>query len=290
MKQSTSTKRIIFTLLFLSGGLLNTSGILDQTGKNYIDAAFKRSVFSFAMARGLNAVLSVAQGTEMSIEPLGVGLTLTPGEILDPVNDLIERFSWIMLASSTSIGIQEIFLEISTWTVFSYLINTVFALTIVVLWWPKCAIGGTNNIIKVAILLMFLRFSVPIVFIMNELTYQEFLAANYQQSTQSIVRANSELNELTTEIKASANEPAIDEESQPVWETLEDIFNVKAKVVAGISQVKEKMQVFEQIAADTTTYILNLIVIFILQSIIFPILFLYGLYKIMVLLIKYQFQ
>ena len=288
MKQS--TRRIIFTLLFLSGGLLNTSGILDQIGKNYIDAAFKRSVVSFAMARGLNAVLSVAQGTELSIEPMGLGVTLTPGQILDPVNDLIERFSWIMLASSTSIGIQEIFLEISSWTVFSYLVNAVFAITVAALWWPKCAKVITNNFIKAAILLIFLRFSVPTVFILNELAYQEFLAANYQQSTQSIERANSELNELTTEIKANANKPTVDEESQPVWESLEDIFNVKAKVAAEIKLVKEKMQVFEKIAADTTTYILNLIVIFILQSIIFPILFLYGLYKTMVFVAKYQFQ
>ena len=288
MKQS--TRRIIFTLLFLSGGLLNTSGILDQIGKNYIDAAFKRSVVSFAMARGLNAVLSVAQGTELSIEPMGLGVTLTPGQILDPVNDLIERFSWIMLASSTSIGMQEIFLEISAWTVFSRLINAVFALTVAALWWPKCAKVITNNLIKAAILLMFLRFSVPTVFILNEMVYQEFLAANYQQSTQSIQRANSELNELTTEIKANANKPTVEEESQPVWESLEEIFNIKAKVAAEITRVKEKMQIFEKIAADTTTYILNLIVIFILQSIIFPILFLYGLYKTMVFVAKYQFQ
>ena len=242
MKQS--TRRVIFTLLFLSGGLLNTSEILDQTGKNYIKAAFNRTVVSFAMARGLNAVLSVVQGTELSIEPMGLGLTLTPGEILDPVNDLIERFSWIMLASSTSIGIQEIFLEISTWTVFNCVINAVFSLTVVALWWPKCATIVTNNFIKASILLIFLRFSIPTVFILNELTYQEFLAANYQQSKQSIERANSELYELTKEIKTNTNEPTIDEESQSVLESLGDIFNVKAKVSAVISQVKEQMQAF----------------------------------------------
>jgi hypothetical protein len=53
----------------------------------------------YAIARGLNAVISAAQGTELSIEPMGVGLTLTPGEILDPLNDLIEQFSSVLLPS-----------------------------------------------------------------------------------------------------------------------------------------------------------------------------------------------
>ena len=284
-----STRRICFTLLFITGGLLNTSGILDQTGRNYIDAAFSRSLLSFAMARGLNAVLSVAQGTELSIQPMGLGVTLTPGELLDPINDLVERFSWIMVATSTSIGIQEVFLEISSWGVFVYLINTVFALTIAALWWSGCAKFVTNLFLKASILLIFLRFSVPTVFILNEIVYQEFLAANYQQATQSIEHANSELNELTREIKANTSEARASEDTLPVWQSMEDFFNVKAKIAAEISLVKDKMQAYKKIASDTTGYILNLIVIFILQAILFPIIFLYGLYKAMLFIAKYEF-
>ena len=57
----------------------------------------------YAVLRGLNAVISTAQGTELSIEPMGVGLTLTPGEILDPLNDLIEQVSTVLLFASASI-------------------------------------------------------------------------------------------------------------------------------------------------------------------------------------------
>ncbi|HEC72775.1 MAG TPA: hypothetical protein ENI26_00190, partial [Methylophaga aminisulfidivorans] len=64
----------------------------------------------FALARGLNGVISVAQGTELSVEPMGVGVTLTPGQILDPLNDMVEQFSTVLLIASASLGIQKIVL------------------------------------------------------------------------------------------------------------------------------------------------------------------------------------
>jgi hypothetical protein len=51
----------------------------------------------YAVLRGLNAVISMAQGTELAIKPMGVGVTLTPGELLDPLNDMIEQVSSVLL-------------------------------------------------------------------------------------------------------------------------------------------------------------------------------------------------
>lgn len=74
------------------------------------------------MARGLNAVVSVAQGTELSIEPVGVGVTLAPGEILDPLNDLIEQVSTVLLIASASIGIQKIVVGIGDIETFRWIL------------------------------------------------------------------------------------------------------------------------------------------------------------------------
>jgi hypothetical protein len=70
---------------------------LEQAFTDQLTQMLKVTLTVYALARGLNAVISVAQGTEMSIEPMGVGLTLTPGEILDPLNDLIEQVSSVLL-------------------------------------------------------------------------------------------------------------------------------------------------------------------------------------------------
>ncbi len=274
------TIKIILTLL-LGGGLLNSTGLLDKAGEQFIDAALDRSLSAFAIARGLNAVVSAAQGTELSIEPMGVGLTLTPGEALDPVNDLIERFSWVMLASSASLGMQKIFLSISAWPAFGFLIWLVFLCTVASVWLPVSPRPVTRGLIKVSIIVLFVRFTVPAVFVLNELTHSEFLAVEYRQSTRSIEQANAELKKLTTEGTASAASEA----SESWLDDLTAKLNLKAAVQAEIAAIQEKMRKFEQIAAEMTSYLLHLIALFLLQTIVFPLLFLYLLYRAAVLLV-----
>jgi hypothetical protein len=67
-----------------------------------VDAGLKRALVSFATARALNGVISVVQGTEIVAQPLGVGVTLTPGQLLAPINELVKHFSDLMLAASMS--------------------------------------------------------------------------------------------------------------------------------------------------------------------------------------------
>ena len=65
----------------------------------YADATFKRALVAFGVARGINAAISVLQESEVRVG-VGVGASVKPGQALDPVNDLVERFSWVMLVTS----------------------------------------------------------------------------------------------------------------------------------------------------------------------------------------------
>lgn len=53
----------------------------------------------FATARVIDAAVSVAQTVEVS-----AGLGIQPGQVLDPVNDLVERFSAMMLGATIVLG------------------------------------------------------------------------------------------------------------------------------------------------------------------------------------------
>jgi len=68
-----------FTGLIIGLVLLGVVDVLDTAGVESVDAAFKRALLGFALARGLNGVISVAQGTEFSIAPAGVGVNLSTG-------------------------------------------------------------------------------------------------------------------------------------------------------------------------------------------------------------------
>ena len=83
--------RWLFTLVLLLVGVLSVTPFMDNRAAGDYEQLFQRAFVTFALARTINGVISVVQGTEVALQPAGVGVTLTPGEILDPVNDLVER-------------------------------------------------------------------------------------------------------------------------------------------------------------------------------------------------------
>ena len=80
-------------------------------------------MIAYAAAKGINAVILVIQESELQVEPGGIAVTIAVGEVLDPVNDMIERFSWIMLVSLLSLGIQKALIVIAPWLIISVLLN-----------------------------------------------------------------------------------------------------------------------------------------------------------------------
>ncbi len=270
---------ILLTLVLVLGSLLAFPSSLDHKSMNNINDSLARALHSFALARSLNAVISVAQGTEISVEPLGLGVTFTPGQVLDPVNDLIERFSWIMLASSTSIGIQKIFLEISSNPVIIQILLLIFLVTLACLWIPRIPKIITKFFIKLAFILIFLRLSVPIIFLLNSLVYSHFLSSHYQQSTAAIKNQEKELNNLSNEIK-NTEKSVIAEQSKTLLGKFTNTFNIGPKIDAIKEKTRQLQVQITGIADQISNAIVNLIAVFIIKTIFFPTLFLFGLYKI----------
>lgn len=97
---------VVFWLLF---ALLVSCYSLDHAAyvDDFLVTASERSFVIFAIARGINGVISVIQSAEVGFS-FAVSATLAPGEILDPINDLIERFSLVMLTASAALWIFRI--------------------------------------------------------------------------------------------------------------------------------------------------------------------------------------
>ena len=89
---SATTRKSLYTVLIVLIAAIAATRVADDVSDTYAEDALKRALATFAVARTLNGVISVAQGTEIALEPGGVGVMLTPGQILDPINDLVERF------------------------------------------------------------------------------------------------------------------------------------------------------------------------------------------------------
>ena len=261
--------KILTTVITGLLALVIFTGVLDAKGYEYTEQGIKRGLIAFGIARGLNAIISVAQGTEVAIEPVGVGVTLTPGEILDPINDLIERFSWIVLATSVSLGAQSILLTMTEWLWFGLLVGVMMLTCITAVWYkPLIADKFRGVLFKATIILVILRLAVPLVAVINQGIYEVFLEPQYEQS-------KAELQQTTVELEETTKKPIDEEEPAGFIERTKQLLDDASEAMNIDSQIAE----LKAIAADISESVLNMIVVFILQTLLFPLLFLWLMYR-----------
>ncbi|MDP2816871.1 MAG: hypothetical protein Q8O29_01075 [Polaromonas sp.] len=255
-----SIRRFVLALFMLAAVACSWFAPLDAPAMAQVDAGLKRALVSFATARALNAVISVAQGTALSVQPLGVGVTLTPGQLLDPVNDLVEKFSTLMLAASVAFGVQKALIAMGGYWVIS------LALTAVALGWAWVHFRRQAPppwLSRVLVILLMLRFAVPVVTLGTDLLWQKFLAPDYAASQLQIDTSSTQAARLGPPVAVPDNPGVLDR--MKGW--LSDTADVKARFEA-----------LKLAAEQATEHIIRLIVIFLLQTLVIPLLLLWALY------------
>lgn len=240
----------------------------DSYGEKYTDDGLKRSSAAFIIAKGINGAISVVQGTEVAMEPAGIGLVFTPGQILDPVNDLVERFSWVMLVCATSIGIQTILLTMFSSLFFSLAVTLSLLLMVLFIWNNKNASTSVKNILyRFAAFIIILRFFIPVMAITSEGLYKAFLEQKYNVSREHLEQSES------TIAKLSKDNQKINEEAADIsWYQR---LNSSIDEVLDSIDLNKRVAQLEKEAEDLSKHIISLIVVFTMQTILFPLLFIW---------------
>ena len=259
--------KIFLTVLIVTLLALNFVFILDENAMVLQNEAFDRALVSFGLAKGLNAVISLIQGTQLSFTPVGVGINFSVGEVLDPFNDIVERFSWIMLAATVSLGIQKILLLLSA-KIFLQVLFGVSALgALLVLWSQNIKFQHFFLLfIKLFLFLLILRFGAIFSIYANECIYNNLLSDDYKTSTQVI-------EQTTTKMETMKNE------SQALVQDKESGFMDSVK--SNYNSITNSLNVSQQIDSlktsidEATRKIIDLITIFVFQTIVLPLLFLW---------------
>lgn len=128
---------------------------LEAPASETLDAAMKKAFITFATARALNGGISLLQSGQVSVQAVG-GVSFNPGEVLDPINDLVEQFSNVMLAATVALGIQKVLLAMGMHWVLPVLVTAVAAV-----WIAFCAFGRGSPrwITQLLVLLLMVRFA-----------------------------------------------------------------------------------------------------------------------------------
>jgi len=262
-----TTVRLLVTAAAILVVGLSQAGTLDRAGKEYTEEGFKRALVAYGVARGLNGVISVAQGTEVAVEPAGVGVNFKPGEILDPLNDLIEGFSWVMLVSGTSLGIQRVMLDVAAYAWFGAIVAVAALASVCVAWWPRRLPARVRSTAyRIALAVVVVRFAVPLIAIANEAIYSAFLEPQYAEST-AMLEKTAKAVEAAGQNPAPAapdTEPSMLDGALRAYRAARDAIDVQGRIAA-----------VKAVAADAGQYAIDLIVVFVLQTILFPLGFLW---------------
>lgn len=263
-----SRAKVAISLILGLVVVLSLTGFVDSGGRSYTDSALKRAVFTFAIARTLNGVISVAQETEFAFEPAGIGVTIMPGELLDPINDLIERFSWVMLTSSASIGIQGVLLRMSEWWGVTLLLALAAGLLLLSLWSPR-APGWLRRVSYHAVVMaLFLRFAVPVLLIATSLVSDIFLREQADQAAAALQQGSREIREELPRADVEVPNRSIGEKLSDFVTGPLDSMDLRAR----IERIQERV-------SRIIEHIIDLIVAFTLETIIIPLVFLWLLIK-----------
>ena len=231
----------------------------DTHANEQVDAGLKRAVATYATARILNGVISVVQGTEISAAPAGVGMTFTPGQLLDPLNDLVEQFSHVMLIAMVAFGVEKVLLTVGASWMISLTLSLVAAtwgtLYLLGLDWPRW-LG------RLLLVLLITRFAMPVALIGTDMVFQRFMAADYQESQAVLLAVQGEASQLGTSSQGSADK-------QGLWDRL------KSTTVDAFSEARSRLESLKMSAEKAVERIIKLMVIFVLETIVFPILFIW---------------
>jgi len=243
---------------------------IDNSSQSQLDSALTRAMIGFGLARTLNGVISVAQGTEFAVQPAGVGVNFSPGEILDPVNDLVERFSWVMLLATSSIGVQKILLEVSSWMGVSVLLGGAglfFLLTRM----RNSAIASMADIAgKLLLLMLLVRFLIPLGSLANDWVYHKFLEPRFEQSSQQLEVASDKIREISTrQTQPEKPSGSLTDRAKNLYNSMTSKFDFDGM-----------LDDYRKSAENVSEHAVNLIVVFVLQTVLFPLLFLYLIYRV----------
>jgi hypothetical protein len=256
--------RLWILLAALVAGALSVEGSLDGRAQAATDRVFRQALITYAAARSLDAAVSLAEGTELALEPGGIGVTISAGEILEPLDDLVEQFSSLLLVSATSLGLQSLLLRASAWGILTALLLAFLVARVVIAFVPERVPAGVRTAVaRGATLLLLARFAVPLYAVTTTFVFERFLQPGQEEAVQALEATTTDVNEL---------EQLDEEEIDP---------GLVGRVSRWFSGAMERLDVSERVEAlrervgEVVNQVVHLLVVFVLQTLVLPLVFLW---------------
>ena len=179
---------------------LSFHGALDDFAHEKITDTTTQSIGMYAAARLTNAAISVLQTSEVKVPFLA---SVQIGELLDPVNDVVERLSSAIAWAIGSLLLQRIILEVASSPVFKwvFLALGLAAISVLLLFeWKRSRISLLRMLalseamlnryrimtVQVFVIAVVFRFIVPVFISLGFIFSQMFLESEIRKNTEAL--------------------------------------------------------------------------------------------------------
>ena len=181
-------------LLFFSSGL--KLPILDSTTDAYFREAITKAGVVYTTCRVINASVSIVKDSSLQLEPAGVGISLAAGQALDPIDDMTERLSDVLVTAITSLGVQKLAYEISVSLAPSMISICLFALSVLI-WFENERLTSLQKLImRILLFLVIARLCLPISSMANEFVHKHYFADQISAANKELALGSVDLDKL----------------------------------------------------------------------------------------------
>lgn len=233
-----------FSVIMIEKPEVKKNFIIYSATNEYLNTNMERTAIAFAISRGINALVSFLQDADFQLG-LGISAQFSPGEFLDPLNDMVERFSWLMLLCFTIIGVEKVFFDIFQTVGFSLMALASFILLISI-WWAKIR-KSIIIALRLILLSLLLICWLPIQVAVGGAVYN-YLGPDFEKAKTFIEQHDSE-NEIESSVLSGG--------------------------IKDILDIKNKIQKIKGIAGEYYDNIMRSIIIFTVESILLPLITLF---------------
>jgi len=261
---------LLSVVLFFSSGV--QIPVIDSPADSYFKDSITKAGVSYGVCRVINATVSVIQESSVQLEPAGIGLSLAVGQIVDPINDMVERLANVLVLSITSLGVQELAYEISV-TIVPQILAVLLVFLSLLVWSKNARILKLQRILmSVMVVASIARFCLPISSIANEFLQETFFE-------DKIIEANATLTASTTDIDKikGVNLPKLDGFMGTIGNSASYIKEKSVDLKDTIQVIMENKGVIVENLLRLTFLYLG---IFVIQVIVLPLLTFWFLMKI----------
>ena len=255
------SRLVVFAIVILALCALSFHGALDCFARKRVKDTTIETVGIYAVARAINAGVSVFQSTEVSVGVASINL----GEILDPLNDAVERLSGMAVWAIGSLFLQQIVLDSFASSVFKWLFGGVGLIALCALLplgstrfsEQTCRVSGVSEekldrfckgVLRVFVAAAVLRFIVPVFVACSFLVSEMFVQSHLEQNADELAVLSNEvaINPDTTSSESSG----LVEQKNDKTNELADLKKIESDYQKQIDEVNAEIKAFKKKAVS----------------------------------------